>query len=289
MKFSFLVTFTFFTTLGVAQQAAQKPAPKPKPAAQSEVEEMQKFLAIGKPPDPAAVARGKQKFIATCGFCHGTNANGGETGPDLIRSTLVLHDNNGDMIGPVILHGRPGKGMPAFPSTTPAEISDIAAFLKSRYQLAANRASYQIRDINTGNAQEGEAYFNGAGGCSGCHSPTGDLAGIASRLTPEKLEADFLYPGSLERPKNSPVALKARETVDVTLASGKKYSGVLNSLDDFSVTLTDSSGVKHTFPLGDDNATTVEVHDPLAEHVALLKKYTNADMHNVLAYLETLK
>ena len=250
---------------------------------------MQKFLAIGKAPDPAAVARGKQKFIATCGFCHGTNANGGETGPDLIRSTLVLHDNNGDMIGPVILHGRAGKGMPAFPATTPAEISDIAAFLKSRYQLAANRASYQIRDINTGNAQEGEAYFNGPGGCSGCHSPTGDLAGIATRLTPEKLEADFLYPGSLERPKNSPVALKSQETVDVTLASGKKYSGVLNQLDDFSVTLTDSAGVKHTFPLGGDNATTVDVHDPLAEHVALLKKYTNADMRNVLAYLETLK
>ena len=33
----------------------------------------------------------------------------------------------------------------------------------------------------------------------------------------------------------------------------------------------------------------VEVQDPLAEHVELLKKYTNADMHNILAYLETLK
>jgi mono/diheme cytochrome c family protein/small nuclear ribonucleoprotein (snRNP)-like protein len=279
---------------GAAQQTpppppAKQAAPKPKPANASEVEEMQKFLAIGKPPDPAAIERGKQKFIATCGFCHGANANGGETGPDLIRSTLVLHDDSGNRIGPVILHGRPDKGMPAFPSTTPAQISDIAAFLKSRYQLAANRASYQIRDIVTGDAKAGEAYFNGTAGCSGCHSPTGDLAGVASRLTPEQLQADFLYPLSLERPKNSPAAIRARETVVVTLASGKQFSGVLNRLDDFGVSLTDSSGVLHTFPLGEDNGTKVEVHDPLAEHAELLKKYSNVDMHNILAYLETLK
>ena len=264
--------------------AQQNAAPPPN---KQEVEEMQKFLAIGKPPNPAAVERGKQKFVATCSFCHGTNANGGASGPDLIRSTLVLHDDNGSTIGPVILNGRADKGMPAFPSTTPAQISDIAAFLKSRYQLAANRGSYQIRNLVTGDATAGEAYFNGEGGCTTCHSATGDLAGIGTRMNPEQLQEAFLYP----RPRKSNVAAynKARETVVVTLASGKTYSGMLSGLDDFSVTMTDSAGIRHTFLLGEENGPKVEVHDPLAEHLELLKKYSNPDMHNLLAYLVTLK
>src|SRR5450432_1426130 len=105
-------TLLFSAMLSIgAVIAQQKPTPKPTPQNPSQVERMQEFLAIGKPPDPAAVERGKQKFIATCGFCHGANANGGETGPDLIRSTLVLHDDNGNQIGPVILQGRKEKGM----------------------------------------------------------------------------------------------------------------------------------------------------------------------------------
>jgi mono/diheme cytochrome c family protein len=266
---------------------AQQPPPIPKPNPQ-EVEALQKFLAIGKPPDPAAVERGKQKFIATCSFCHGTNAKGGQGGPDLIRSTLVLHDNNGDNIGPVILHGRADKGMPAFPSTTPTQISDIAAFLKSRYQLAANRGSYQILNLVTGDAKAGEAYFNGEGGCSGCHSPTGDLAHIGTRLTPDLLQEAFLYPRP-RRAANPEGFNRARETAVVTLPTGKTYSGVLNQLDDFSVTVTDQAGLKHTFPLTEENGPKVEVHDPLAAHLELLKKYSNADMHNLLAYLVTLK
>jgi len=259
--------------------------PKPNP---QDVERLQKFLAIGKAPDPAAVERGKAKFIATCSFCHGTNANGGQGGPDLIRSTLVLHDNNGDNIGPVILHGRADKGMPPFPSTTQAQISDIAAFLKSRYQLAANRGSYQILNLVTGDAKAGEAYFNGDGGCAGCHSPAGDLAHIATRLTPDKLQAAFLYPKPRKAADPQAYA-RARETAVVTLPTGKSYSGVLNQMDDFGVTVTDDAGVKHSFPLGEDAGPKVEVHDPLAAHLELLKKYSNADMHNLLAYLETLK
>src|SRR5690242_20026088 len=77
---------------------AQKPGP-PVPAGTggpggtTEAERMQKFLAIGAPPDPAAVNRGKNLFVATCGFCHGAAATGGESGPNLVRSVLVLHDN----------------------------------------------------------------------------------------------------------------------------------------------------------------------------------------------------
>jgi len=260
------------------------------PGGTSQAERMQKFLAIGAPPDPAAVARGKNLFIATCGFCHGANAKGGESGPDLIRSVLVLHDENGNQIGPVIHNGRPGKGMPAFPSITQAQISDIAAFLKSRYQAAANRATYEIQNIITGDPKAGEAYFNGPGKCNTCHSPTGDLAGIASRLSPDALQGRFLYPRPRHHGESANIPNGALPKVTVTPPDGPPVSGTLEHIDDFNVALRDSSGAYHSWSLepGSNNIK-VQIQDPLAEHVELLKKYTNTDMHNILAYLETLK
>lgn len=259
------------------------------PGGTNRVDRMREFLAIGAAPDPAAVERGKNLFIGTCGFCHGANAKGGESGPDLIRSVLVLHDENGNQIGPVIHNGRPGKGMPAFASMTQAQISDIAAFLKSKYQAAANRASYQIQNIVTGDAKAGEAYFNGPGKCNTCHSPTGDLAGIAKRLEPDALQSRFLYPRPRGRGEAANIPANAFPKVTVTPLNGPAVSGTLEHLDDFNVALRDPSGAYRSWSLGSDSNIKVEVQDPMAEHVELLKKYTNADMHNILAYLETLK
>ena len=247
------------------------------------------FLAIGAPPDPAAVERGQKIFVSTCAFCHGTNANCGEGGPDLIRSVLVLHDDNGSNIGPVILHGRPGKGMPAFASMTPAQISDIAAFLKSKSQGAANRMDYKIQNIVTGDARAGEAYFNGAGKCNTCHSPTGDLAGVASKYDAVTLQARFLFPRTHSYFRTGPQQETAPVKATVTLPSGATISGTLDHIDDFNVSLLDASGTYHSFPLDGKDAVKVELDDPLTAHAELLKTYTDADMHNVLAYLETLK
>src|SRR3954451_20039103 len=275
---------------------AQKPGP-PVPAGTggpggtiSEAERMQKCLAIGEAPDPAAVSRGKNLFVATCGFCHGASANGGESGPNLIRSVLVLHDKKGDQIGPVIRNGRPSKGMPAFPALTPAQITDIAEFLKSRYQAAANRGSYQIQNIITGDAKAGEAYFDGQGKCNTCHSITGDLAGIAKRYEPDALQSKFLYPGARRRGEGAEDgnSKRAVPTATVTLASGETFTGELEHLDDFNVSITDGTGGYRSWILDNGNPK-VSVQDPLAAHLELLGKYTNTDMHNVLAYLETLK
>ncbi|MFL6446975.1 MAG: c-type cytochrome [Bryobacteraceae bacterium] len=274
---------------------AQKPGP-PVPAGTggpggtTEAERMQKFLAIGEAPDPAAVSRGKNLFVATCGFCHGANATGGESGPNLVRSVLVLHDNKGDQIGPVIRNGRAAKGMPAFPSLTPAQITDIAEFLKSRYQAAANRGSYQIQNIITGDAKAGETFFNGEGKCNTCHSVTGDLAGIAKRYEPDALQSKFLYPAARRRGEGGAdtQSKRAVPTATVTLASGQTFTGELEHLDDFNVSITDDKGGYHSWSLDNGNVK-VSVQDPLAAHLELLKKFTNPEMHNVLAYLETLK
>jgi cytochrome c oxidase cbb3-type subunit 3 len=239
-------------------------------------------------PDPAAVERGQKVFVAQCGFCHGTNANGGETGPDLIRSVLALDDENGEHIGPVIQKGRPDKGMPAFPMTD-AQIADISAFLRAKQQAAINRGRYTILNVVTGDAQKGEAYFKGAGGCNKCHSPSGDLAGIGGKYDPVTLQSRLLFPGPGRGSgrRGPPQRPASPSTVKVTLPSGQAFSGTLQYMDDFNVALRDSSGDYHSFSR--DSGVRVDLQDPLAVHEELLKKYTDAGMHNILAYLVTLK
>jgi cytochrome c oxidase cbb3-type subunit 3 len=238
-------------------------------------------------PDPASVERGQIVFVAQCGFCHGSNANGGETGPDLIRSVLALDDENGEQIGPVIQKGRLEKGMPAFPMSD-AQIKDIAAFLRAKQQAAINRGRYTIQNVVTGDAQKGEAYFKGAGGCNKCHSPTGDLAGIAAKYDPVALQSRFLFPGPGRGGRRGPAPRpSAPATAKVRLASGETFSGTVESIDDFNIALRDSSGEYRSFSR--DAAVRVDLQDPLAAHEELLKKYTDPIMHNILAYLVTLK
>src|SRR5260370_32164234 len=148
-------------------------------------------------PDPAAVERGRKDFIASCGFCHGTDATGNRA-PDLIRSPLVNRDESGNLIGPVIKNGRPEKEMPAFPALSAQQVSDIVTFLHMRLREALDSArvptDYPVAKLLTGNAAQGKAFFNGAGGCAGCHSATGDLAGIAKKYSAVDLQSRFLYP-----------------------------------------------------------------------------------------------
>lgn len=239
--------------------------------------------------DPAAIEHGKREFIAACAFCHGTGATGGQGGPDLIRSVLVLHDRSGDQIGPVILNGRPDKGMPK-QNLTQAQIADISTFLHERMLEKSNRRNYKIQDVVTGDARAGRAFFNGAGKCNTCHSPTSDLAGLAKKYDPVTLQSRFLYPRTRTFPGMPSAGPPSKPViVTVTEPSGKTLTGVLAHLDDFSVALRDSAGEYHSWRRDLVPGLKVEVQDPLAAHVELLDQYTDADMHNMLAYLETLK
>ncbi len=231
------------------------------------------FLGLAPPPDPAAAARGQKLFLQTCAFCHGQNATGAE-GPDLVRSSVVLHDEHGDLIGEVVSKGRPDRGMPAFSSFTPDQLRDIAAFLHARVEAAANRWGYKLQNIVTGNPQQGELFFRDH--CAACHSASGDLAHIAKKFEAPDLQAQFLYPTNM----NAPPA------VIVTTKDGSQLKGRIKYLDDFTVSIWDDSGAYHEWPCG---AVKLQIIDPLAGHRKLLDIYTNSDMHNVLAYLETLK
>jgi cytochrome c oxidase cbb3-type subunit III len=222
---------------------------------------------------------GRAQFEKSCSFCHGKDAMGGAEGPNLMRSSVVRHDNNGDLIGKVIREGRPSGGMPPIALNT-QQISDIVAYLHAAVAVSDRTSAgkpshdYSLQRLLTGNAEAGKRYFNGAGGCAHCHSPTGDLAGIARKYLPVELQARFLYPTG--KP----------QTATVKLASGATASGKLVHLDAFYVAIEDQEGWYHSWPRKD---VSVDVHNPIAAHVELLSKYTNKDVHNLFAYLETLK
>jgi cytochrome c oxidase cbb3-type subunit 3 len=237
--------------------------------------------------DKEAAERGRKIFVPACGFCHGNDAHG-KSGPDLVRSALVLHDDKGDVIGPVIRNGRPERGMPAFSALSAEELADISSFLHSRAADVSNRFAYKIGDLITGDAEKGAAFFNGDGRCGSCHSATGDLAHVATKYEPVELQRRMLYPAPnlidvfLGRAVTPPAPTK----VTVQLASSERISGTLDHLDEFTVTMHDSAGWYRSFSR---ESVTVDVQDPRAAHEGLLPKYTDQEMHDVLAYLETLK
>ncbi len=279
-----LLTCLLFAGSEVILAGAQEPG-QTAPQASASAGPQSRHSGIPAAPDQAAVDRGKTLFEQNCSFCHGRDANGGDGGPDLIRSVLVNHDEHGDLIAPVVLNGRPGKGMPKFNLTQP-QISDIAAFLHARNRYVRYRQLYQVKDVVIGDAKAGEKYFNDAGQCSTCHAAAGDLAHISKKYEPETLMRKFLYPAHGSAANEGPQDQRTIPTVTVKLASGKSFSGPLKHLDEFTVSMYDSSGDYHTWAR---EGIDVDVHDPLAAHVELLQKYTDEEIHNVLAYLETLK
>jgi cytochrome c oxidase cbb3-type subunit III len=242
--------------------------------------------------DTAAVERGQQLLVAQCGFCHGGNARGGSGGPDLTRSTLVQSDEDGRQLAEFLAVGRPDKGMPKFDMPR-AQVSDIAAFLHSSIYLNANRRLYKILDIVVGDAKAGEAYFNGAGRCSTCHSPSKDLKGVGAKYEPAMLQGRLLLPRGRERAAGSPpvpmYADPTSMTVTVTPASGATISGGLVRLTDFEVTLYDTSTGQMRSWLRNGDTPKVVVVDPLQAHMDQLPRWTDADMHNMTAYLASLK
>lgn len=248
--------------------------------------------ALGPVTDAAAVERGRSLLVERCGFCHGANARGGSGGPDLTRSTLVQADEDGRQLGAILAAGRPDKGMPAF-ELAPAQTADIAAFLHSAIYLNSNRRLYKILDIVVGNAGAGEAYFTGAGRCRTCHSPTGDLKGVGAKYEPVVLQGRLLLPrGRVAPPGAAPPPLYADPsaiTATVTLPSGESATGGLVRLTDFEVTIYDAAAARQRSWLRSGDVPKVVVIDPLQAHLDHLSKWTDAAMHDMTAYLASLK
>jgi cytochrome c oxidase cbb3-type subunit 3 len=234
--------------------------------------------------DPAQLERGKALYGVRCAFCHGADARGGEGGPNLVRSGLVLNDMKGELITPVVQNGRPELGMPKFDLTN-TQVSDIASFLHTFRAAGRDPARNAPPSVLVGDAKAGQAYFNAK--CGSCHSVTGDLKNLGSKISdPKTLQQTWLMPGA-GRGSSTATNIPPK-TVTVTESAAQKFEGRLDRIDDFTVTLVDAGGTSLTF-VRSGSTPTVEVHDPLKPHKDLLPMYTDKDIHDVTAYLATIK
>lgn len=241
------------------------------------------------PAPPEQVARGQQLFKSNCGFCHGSDARGGETGPNLVRAQVVLADQHGELIAPIVQNGIPTSRMPKF-TLSVGEIGDIAAWLHS--QPLSDRGAPSTLDILVGKAKEGEAYFNGAGHCTQCHSVKGDLAGIGGTYDAKTIQNLIVSGGggrSFGRRSAGAAPPKLLPTtVTVTLPSGQTITGELDHISAFIVALREPDGTYRSFARH-DSIPKVVVTNPRQWHIDMLPKWRDSDIHNLTAYLVTLK
>lgn len=288
------------------QPAAQAPATQ-KPAPQAPAQPAGRgrggvatFPAQQRPPgDPAAIERGQALYGANCRLCHGPDLRGGDMGGvNLLRSQLVLNDQEGELIMPVVKNGRMTQGMPPmppFPQIADDDIKAIAAYIHSvaatmRGQGSPPPGSEPVElNIVVGDPAAGEKYF--AAKCSTCHSATGDLQGLAARYTDPVQLQNLWVSGGGGRGRGAPPAGgsdKRQVTVTVTPASGPPVQGRLDRIDDFIVALTLPDGTRRSFRRTGETPK-IEIKDPMEGHRSLLSVYTDKDIHDVTAYLVTLK
>lgn len=271
-SFVVLAIVALLLSLSVQQPSAQEPAG----GGGRRGGNLREFLGLGPAPDAEAAKKGEPLYNQSCVGCHGKEGRGAQA-PSLIRSALVLHDEKGEKLAPIIKDGR--GTMPGFPNLSKDDVYNLAQYLHLQVELTANRGTYGAtyaaqRNQATGNAKKGEEFFQS--NCTSCHAATGDLAKIGAKFPQvATLKNRFLWPAT-------PGPAKAK----VTTAAGKTIAGTVKTNNDFEISLLDAEGKYHYWPRPQVK---VEIEDKLTGHRALLPKYSDADINNLAAYLVTLK
>jgi len=290
-RFASVLLTGAFTMLVIAHLGAQNP-PQPQ-RGRGEFPAQQRA-----PADPAVVARGKALFDVSCALCHGADLRGGQLGGvNLLRSLLVLNDRTGELILPIVRGARAEKGMPPIPMPD-EDVKAVAEYIHSVIALSPHQgmpppgATAPELNLLVGDPAAGAKFF--AANCAACHSAAGDLNGIATKVPDAKALQNLWVSGGLAAPFPGPGrggrgrGSNSRLTVTVTLPSGEKVEGALMRIDDFYVALRDADGSLRSFTRK-GAVPKVEIHDPLDGHRALLAVLTDVQMHDVTAYLATLK
>jgi cytochrome c oxidase cbb3-type subunit III len=286
---------------GPPPPGTQPATPAPTPAQPRPGSGQARFPAHQRPSaDPVVVERGRGVYSGVCSACHGVDARGGQLGgPNLLRSQLMLNDRDGELMLPVVQNGRPGTTMPPFPTISADDIKAIAAWIHSLQAQGSNQGGpppgeEPVLNILVGDAKAGEAFFTAT--CTKCHSATGDLAGIATRISDPKALQNAWVSGGLAGSRGGgrasgapprPATPRTTVTAKVTLP-GETVEGALVRVDDFTITVALADGTRRTIRR-DGDVPKVEITDPRAEHRTLLTTYSDKNMHDVTAYLATIK
>jgi len=266
---------------GQSQAAFQNMTPEQRAAA------TRAFLGLGPEPDKAAAARGAPLYQQACAFCHGPQAHGA-TGSSLITADEVLLDDHGEHLAPFLKKGRPEKGMPAFATMSDDQLKDISEFVHLQVEEVANRGTYHLLNIVVGNRESGQAYV--AAHCLSCHAAEA-FAHFGSRFrSAEQLQRGWIWPSRAGSGTNSGGNSRDNSlviTATLKTPEGDTIAGRVTQMNDFRITLVDSAGQTHVIER--KPGVDVEIRDPLAAHREMIMTLTNEDMHNVTAYLDSLK
>lgn len=259
------------TENGVQQTPYQNMTPEQRAAS------TRAFLGLGAVPDKAAAGRGEPLFEQNCAFCHGREARGA-TGPSLVTSDEVLGDDHGERLVGFLRKGRPEKGMPSYATMGGEQLKDITEFLHLEVETIANRGAYRVLNILVGDAAKGQAYV--AAHCMSCHSEA-TFAHIATRFrAPDQLQRGWIWPARGNDPRLAVAAT-------VRMPDGATIAGRVTQVSDFRIVVIDEMGTTHAIERGP--GVDVKLHDPLEPHQEMIQSLKNEDMHDVTAYLETLK
>jgi hypothetical protein len=142
----------------------------------------------------------------------------------------------------------------------------------------ANRGAYRVLNILVGDLAKGQDYV--AAHCMSCHT-AGTFAHLGSKFrSPEQLQRYWIWPA---RSASDAVAV----TATVKTPEGVTLTGRVTQVSDFRITLVDREGKTHS--IARESGVEAQINDPLAVHQKMIMTLKNDDMHNVTAYLYSLK
>ena len=241
---------------------------------------------------PDVIARGKAVFDTNCSSCHATDLRGvPPQGHSLLHSIIALNDQHGELINAELMkHTAPITLAGGDPVAVAEYIHSVLATVGGQGS-PPGRPDGSNLNILVGDPKAGEAYVKA--NCLSCHSLTGDLKGIATKIPDPRSLQNAWVAGSAGGGGRGGGrgGGGGGQPVTVTMADGKKLEGKLVRKDDFIVILTLPDGTRKSIAR-DGDIPKVDVTDPQAAHKKMavaLDDIHNKNMHDVTAYLATLK
>ena len=231
------------------------------------------------------VRAGGVLFGQLCVTCHGFNGTGG-AGPSLTRPKL-LNAPDDAALRAVISDGIPDRGMPRVRRTTPDELRQLVAYVRS---LGATTPAPVM-----GNAAKG-AQIYASSGCATCHMIRGEggvlgpvLSDIGYLRGAPYLRQAIVDPGAVLPSGTLPIPARGyREYLPVRVikADGSVVRGIRLNEDVFTLQVRDQAGRTHSFRKSDTKA--IQKEDGISLMPSYTGRITGADLDDLVAYLASL-